>query len=69
MSQAAIINAIFAAVVIVIVVAPLLWAILTQHRDEHRPRLAACGPPARPAAALPAARRPGITRIEGSSAG
>jgi ABC-type glycerol-3-phosphate transport system permease component len=34
MSQAAIINAIFAAVVIVIVVAPLLWAILTQHRDQ-----------------------------------
>lgn len=34
MSLAAIINAVFAAGVTVMVTAPLLWAIVTQHRDD-----------------------------------
>lgn len=37
MTLTAILNAILAAGVIVVVVTPLVWAILTQHRDHPRP--------------------------------
>ena len=37
MIPTAILNAILAVGVIVIVVTPLVWAILTQHRDHPRP--------------------------------
>ena len=37
MSLTAIVNAILAIAVIVMVVTPLVWAILTQHRDHRHP--------------------------------
>ena len=55
MIPTAILNAILAVGVIVIVVTPLVWAILTQHRDHPRPAAtvgATAGPPS------PEPRRP-----------
>jgi hypothetical protein len=40
MTMAAILNAVLMLGVVVVVVAPLGWAILTQHRDEARAAIA-----------------------------
>ena len=51
----AILNLIFAVGVIVMVLTPLMWAILTQHRDRPRPTAAARTPVRSPE---PQPRRP-----------
>ncbi len=60
MIPTAILNAILALGVIVMVLAPLVWAILTQHRDHPRPAASgrATESAAESATARPSSRQP-----------
>ncbi len=66
MTTSLILNAVFAIGVLVIVVAPLLWAIATQHRDvpaATRTAVRTHAPTTRPATASSRRRpRPAVTR-------